>query len=65
MKSWRTTLAGWVAGLAILFGQAGAVLDDDPETQLSVELIMAAVALIGGGTLARDNNVSSEKAGAK
>lgn len=65
MKSWKTTLAGWLAGLAMIFGQVGAALDDDPETQPSIEIIIAGLAFIGGGTLARDNSVSSERAGAK
>ena len=65
MKSWKTTAAGWLAGLAILFAQAGTLLDDDPNTNPNWELVVAGFAAIGGGTLARDNGVSSEKAGAK
>jgi hypothetical protein len=49
----------------ILGNQAIAFLDDDPETHLSFVTITEALALLGIGAVARDNVVSSEKAGAK
>jgi hypothetical protein len=49
----------------MLLGQAQAALDGDPETQPNVEVVLAALATMGIGVAARDNGVSSEKAGAK
>ncbi len=65
MKSWKTTLAGIVAGLAMLFGEANKALDDDPNTNPSFEIIVLGLATMGIGVAARDNNVTSEQAGAK
>ena len=65
MKSWKTTLAGLVAGLAILFGEANKALDDDPNTNPSVELILVGLGAMGIGFSARDNDVTSEQAGVK
>lgn len=65
MKSWRTTALGVIAGLTLLFTQATALLDDDPETTLDIDVVIAALATMGIGVVARDNGVSSEKAGAK
>lgn len=65
MKSWRTTILGVLAGLAILITQATALLDDDPDTVFNLDAALAALATMGIGVVARDNAVSSEKAGAK
>lgn len=65
MKSWRTTVLGLIGGLTILFAQIQAFLDNDPTTVLSYEQIMVGLGLLGLGVAARDNKVSSEKAGAK
>lgn len=65
MKSWRTTVLGILAGLAILITQAIAALDGDPETVFNLDAVIAALATMGIGVVARDNVVSSEKAGAK
>ena len=65
MKSWKTTVAGILAALSLLIGEASKAFDDDPRTQPSVELILTGIAALGIGVFARDNNVSSEKAGAK
>ena len=65
MKSWRTTVLGILAGLTLLIGQAQAMLDGNPDTQPNVELVLAAIATMGIGVAARDNSVSSEKAGAR
>lgn len=64
MKSWRTTVLGILAGLAILITQAIAALDGDPETVFNLDAVIAALATMGIGVAARDNIVSSEKAGA-
>jgi hypothetical protein len=56
--SWKTTTAGIVSGIAIIATQFSYLLDADPAT------VFAALGVIGIGFFARDNNVSSEKAGA-
>jgi hypothetical protein len=61
MKSWKTTVSGIVAGLAIIFTQVGYLLDNDPATTISIEAIVAAVGLIALGWNARDKNVSTEE----
>ncbi len=65
MKSWKTTVAGILAALSLLIGEANKAFDDDPKTQPSVELILTGIAALGIGVFARDNSVSSEKAGVK
>lgn len=62
--SWKTTAAGIVSGIAIIATQVSYLLDADPATVFSIEAVFAALGMIGIGFFARDNNVSSEKAGA-
>jgi hypothetical protein len=64
MKSWKTTLGG----VAAICGGIGMIAKMLSEGDYNAEKIMAAVAAIGAGITglsARDNNVTSEKAGAK
>ncbi len=65
IKSWRTTVAGWMAFIAAAAPQVTAMVDGDPDTiatwTLAVPLLFTAIAL----TFSRDSNVSSEEAGAK
>lgn len=63
-KSWKTTAAGFLSGLGILCHQAVALLDDNAATVVSFEAVMLALGLMGVGMFARDNNVTSEQAGA-
>lgn len=63
--SWRTTVAGIVAALSILFHQANALLDSDPTTVFDADQIVAAIGILLMGISARDNNVTSEQAKAK
>ena len=65
MQSWRTTILGIIGGLMLLLPQLQAAIDNDPTTNLNYEQVIAAFALLGAGIAARDNKVSSEKAGAK
>jgi hypothetical protein len=60
--SWRTTLAGWLTVLASIAAIFASELGLAPET---LAKITAAVGVITGGGLvvARDNRVSSERAG--
>jgi hydrogenase/urease accessory protein HupE len=63
--SWKTTTAG-VAGIAIaILSVAQATLDGDPLTVPNWEAAIAAVVTGLGLLFARDNNVTSEQAGAK
>jgi len=62
--SWKTTTAGIVAGLAVILTQVAYLLDADPETVFSLEAVFAALGVMGIGWFARDNNVTSEQAGA-
>ncbi len=61
MKSWKTTVSGIVAGLAIIFTQVGYLVDNDPATTISIEAIVAAVGVIALGWNSRDKNVSTEE----
>jgi ammonia channel protein AmtB len=62
-SSWKTTVAGITAGLAIILSQVSYLFDADPQTVFSVEAVISALGLIGIGFFARDNNVTSEQAG--
>jgi len=64
-SSWRTSMAGLFAGLTILIGQASAVVDSDPKTNLDLTIVIATVAAIIAAFSARDNKVTSEQSGAK
>lgn len=65
MKSWQTTAAGVAAILAAVAGAVQLLTDGDPSTNpdwnTTVTAIIAGVGLI----FARDNNKTSERAGAK
>ncbi len=66
MTSWKTTAAGVVAAIGILITLiANPLLDSDPATLPSWwSGIAAAAGALGIGWFARDNNVTSEEAGA-
>ena len=64
-KSWKRTVLGIIGAITIIISQVSAVIDDDPKTSFDLETALGALALLGIGIAARDNNVSSEKAGAK
>ncbi len=62
--SWKTSALGWLTLVGVLGVQGMYLLDSDPDTVFSWEALV--VALTGAGLIAaRDNGVSSEKAGAK
>ena len=65
MKSWKTTALGILTGIGILITQVVAVLDNDPETVLEISIVIAGLSAMGFGWFARDDNVTSESAGAK
>jgi hypothetical protein len=65
MKSWKTTVLGILAGITVISTQLTALLDNDPSTEFQLGLVLAALGTMGIGLFARDNDKSSEEAGAK
>lgn len=63
-KSWRTTLAGVLTLIGVLATQAGAYFDDDPTTAIDWKIVAPALTAAAGLLFSRDNNVTSEQAGA-
>lgn len=63
--SWRTTMFGIISGLMIVLAEAITAFDSDPKTNPSIPEIFAGFALMGLGSTARDNGVTSEQAGIK
>ena len=63
--SWRTTTAGVGAILSAVGAALSAHFDADPATVVSWPALAAAVSIGLGLITARDNVVSSERAGAK
>lgn len=63
-SSWKTTTVGILAGLSIILAQVSYLLDADPQTTFSLEVVFSALGIMGIGFFARDNNVTSEQAGA-
>lgn len=64
-KSLKTTIAGIIAALIPVLAALSAFLDDDPATIPNWTAAFSAVGVAFGFLFARDNNVSSEEAGAK
>ncbi len=62
--SWRTTAGGVVAGAVMLLQQGQAYLDANPETLVDWNVVAAAIGIIWMAVAARDNVVSSQRAGA-
>lgn len=60
LRSWKTTLVGWLTGVAIIIPQLVSVLDSDPETVFELPLLLAGLAAIGIGTVAKDGDKSSK-----
>jgi len=65
MKSWKTTVAGVAAILTAVGAALTALFDNDPTPVFDVATTSAAVMAGIGLIMARDNDVSSEEAGAK
>lgn len=65
IPSWRTTVAGVGAMLVAIGGALSATFDNDPATTADWTAVIAACIAGFGLLFARDNKVSSEKAGAK
>ena len=65
MKSTKTTITGIITILVAALSAAKAVLDGDPATVPDWSATIAAITAGVGLIAARDNNVTSEQAGAK
>lgn len=63
--SWKTTVLGIATVLNVGATAAIALLDSDPNTNVNYTLVIAQLTAGFGLIFARDNNVSSEAAGAK
>lgn len=65
MKSSKTTAVGVIGGLALILTQVWYQLDTDPTTVFELSKVIEGLGLMGIGFFARDNDVTSEQAGAK
>ena len=65
IPSWRTTVAGIGAILVAVGSALSATFDNDPMTVADWGTVVAAIIAGIGLITARDNDVSSEQAGAK
>jgi hypothetical protein len=64
-SSWKTTLSGIFAALAIALEDLGFLLDGDPSTVCEWSNVTGAAFIILLAILARDDDRSSEDVGAK
>lgn len=62
--SWRTTLAGVFSALALAGPQLANWLDADPATVCDWTVVIGALAVGLGFSVARDDKVTSEQSGA-
>ena len=65
MKSWKTTAAGIAALIAAIALAVAHQFDSDPTTAADWSAVIAALTAGVGLVLARDNDRTSEEAGAK
>lgn len=65
LKNVKTTTLGICAGLMILVPQVKALVDDDPNTNVSYEQVVAGLGLMGVGIAAKDGDKTSEDVGTK
>jgi len=63
--SWRTTVAGVVSALVIAAPQILHLIDENPATVCDWSILIGAVIVGLGLGAARDNRVTSERAGAE
>lgn len=65
MKSWKTTTAGIAGIVSVIAAALQAQFDADPNTIPNWTSVISVVITGAGLLFARDNNVTSEQAGAK
>lgn len=65
IKSWKTTLAGIMQFLILVWNQVQLLWDDDLATNPDWGMLFSSLIILIGLLTARDSNVSSEAAGAK
>ena len=65
MKSWKTTVTGVCSILVVVATALKALFDNDPATNPDWSAVIAGVTAGLGLIAARDNNVTSEQAGAR
>ncbi len=65
MKSWKTTVAGIAAIIAAIALAIAHQFDSDPATVADWSAVITALTAGVGLVLARDNDTTSEQAGAK
>lgn len=63
--SWKTTIAGAIGALSLALPQIQALLDNDPITVCNWNIIVGAITVLVGFTVARDGDKSSEDVGVK
>lgn len=60
LKSWKTTIIGFLAGIIICATQIVAILDSDPATVFELSIFLAGLAAMGIGVFAKDGDKSTE-----
>ena len=60
LKSLRTTIIGVIAGLMIALPQISNLLDGNDETIFSYKILLAGIAAMGFGIVAKDGDKSTE-----
>lgn len=63
IKSWKTTIIGFLTGLMLAAPQIINLLDNNPETLFSFEIFIAALGAMGLGVFAKDGDKSSKELG--
>ncbi len=65
MKSWKTTLSSVCGIVGLLATAIPAAIDGNPATDPQWGIVIPTIMGLAVGLFARDNNVTSEQAGAK
>lgn len=65
VKNWKTSLIGFLTGLALCATQLVNLFDSDPETVFVLSIFLGGLAAMGFGVVARDGDKSSEDVGIK
>lgn len=60
LKSWKTTLIGFLGGLVMVIPQVLALVDGNPETRFILSLFVTGLAMMGIGVAAKDGDKSTE-----